>query len=109
MTDFAAQNTDAHGDCDGAGRFLPGIGGWIGNGLMALLAAAVACLWLRRTPMPLPAVKCGIGTAPQQSLFLARALTGTAGKGTPAWMLSHPKTARSAHVLLSNRTRRAGT
>jgi metalloprotease len=38
-------------------------------------------------------VKSGIGTAPQKSLFRKlQALTGSAGQGIPAWLLSHPHT-----------------
>jgi putative metalloprotease len=32
-------------------------------------------------------------------------LTGTAGKGTPAWMLSHPKTALRIAAIAKNEAR----
>ena len=51
-------------------------------------------------------VKSGIGTAPQRSLFeKLEHLTGTAGKGTPAWMLSHPKTALRIAAIAKNEAR----
>ena len=37
--------------------------------------------------------KAGIGTGPQKALFTKlEALTGMGGRGTPAWLMSHPKT-----------------
>jgi putative metalloprotease len=108
MTDFAAQNAMRTAIAMVLNRFLPGIGGWIGNGLMALLAARLS----RADEFEADAyasallVKCGIGTAPQQSLFhKLEHLTGTAGKGTPAWMLSHPKTALRIAAIKQNEAR----
>ncbi len=108
MTDFAAQNAMRTAIAMVLNRFLPGIGGWIGNGLMALLAARLS----RADEFEADAyasallVKSGIGTAPQQSLFhKLEHLTGTAGKGTPAWMLSHPKTELRIAAIKQNEAR----
>lgn len=75
-------------------RFLPFIGVWIANFLSTALAARLS----RRDEHEADAyasallVKAGIGTAPQKSMFRKlNALTGAAGAGTPAWLMSHPK------------------
>lgn len=77
-------------------RFLPIVGVWIAN----IIAAALAARLSRRDEHEADAyasallVKAGIGTAPQKSLFRKLdALTGAAGAGTPAWLMSHPKIA----------------
>ncbi|KQI68488.1 peptidase M48 [Loktanella sp. 3ANDIMAR09] len=95
MTDFSAQNAMRTAIAMVLNRFLPGIGPLIANALMSLLAARLS----RADEFEADAyasallVKAGIGTAPQKSLFTKlEALTGGAGRGTPAWMLSHPKT-----------------
>jgi len=76
------------------GRFLPGIGVWIAN----LAATALAARLSRQDEYEADAwasallVKAGIGTAPQKALFTRlERLTGAPGAGTPAWILSHPK------------------
>ncbi len=105
MTDFAAQNAMRTAIAMVLNRMLPGIGGWIGNGLMALLAARLS----RADEFEADAyasallVKAGIGTAPQRSLFekLER-LTGAKGGTAPAWMLSHPKTALRIRAIEVN-------
>lgn len=77
-------------------RFLPVIGIWIAN----LIASALSARLSRRDEHEADAyasallVKAGIGTEPQKSMFRKLdALTGSAGAGTPAWLLSHPKIA----------------
>ena len=77
-------------------RFVPVIGIWIAN----LLSSALSARLSRRDEHEADAyasallVKAGIGTAPQKSMFRKLdALTGSAGAGTPAWLLSHPKIA----------------
>ena len=77
-------------------RFLPVIGIWIAN----LLASALSARLSRRDEHEADAyasallVKAGIGTEPQKNMFRKLdALTGSAGVGTPAWLLSHPKIA----------------
>jgi metalloprotease len=77
-------------------RFLPVVGVWIANMISTALAARLS----RRDEHEADAyasallVKAGIGTTPQKSLFRKLdALTGAAGAGTPAWLMSHPKVA----------------
>jgi putative metalloprotease len=95
MIDFSGQNAMRTALAMILGRFIPGVGPWIANGLMSLLAARLS----RTDEFEADAyasallVKAGIGTAPQKSLFTKlETLTGAHGAKTPAWMLSHPKT-----------------
>ncbi|MEO1306682.1 MAG: M48 family metalloprotease [Pseudomonadota bacterium] len=96
MIDFSGQNALRVLLAGLLGRFLPGIGVWIANGLMSLLAARIS----RKDEYEADAyaaallVKSGIGTGPQKSLFAKLAgITGRRGAATPpAWLMSHPKT-----------------
>jgi putative metalloprotease len=95
MIDFSGQNAMRTALAMILGRFIPGIGPWIANGLMSLLAARLS----RQDEFEADAyasallVKAGIGTRPQKSLFAKlEKLTGAHGATTPAWVLSHPKT-----------------
>jgi putative metalloprotease len=87
------------------GRFIPGVGPWIANALMSLLAARLS----RSDEFEADAyasallVKAGIGTEPQKSLFKKlEKLTGARGAATPAWMLSHPKTPQRIAAIEAN-------
>ncbi len=94
MIDFSGQNAIRVALATVLGRFLPGVGIYLAGLLTSLLAARLsrqdeyeADEWASAL-----LVKAGIGTGPQKSLFRKlEALTGTAGAGTPAWLLSHPK------------------
>ena len=95
MIDFSGQNAMRTALAMILGRFIPGVGPWIANGLMSLLAARLS----RSDEFEADAyasallVKAGIGTEPQKTLFKKlETLTGARGATTPAWMLSHPKT-----------------
>ncbi len=95
MIDFSGQNAMRTALAMILGRFIPGVGPWIANGLMSLLAARLS----RSDEFEADAyasallVKAGIGTEPQKTLFKKlETLTGAQGAATPAWMLSHPKT-----------------
>ena len=95
MIDFSGQNAMRTALAMILNRFIPGVGPWIANALMSLLAARLS----RNDEFEADAyasallVKAGIGTAPQKSLFTKlETLTGARGAKTPAWMLSHPKT-----------------
>ena len=108
MTDFAAQNAMRTAIAMVLNRLLPGIGALIGNGLMSLLAARLS----RADEFEADAyasallVKAGIGTGPQQSLFCKlEHLTGAKGGGTPAWLLSHPKTELRIAAIAANEAR----
>lgn len=95
MIDFSGQNAMRTALAMILGRFIPGVGPWIANALMSLLAAGLS----RKDEFEADAyasallVKAGIGTEPQKSLFKKlETLTGARGAATPAWMMSHPKT-----------------
>ena len=108
MTDFAAQNAMRTAIAMVLNRLLPGIGALIGNALMSLLAARLS----RADEFEADAyasallVKSGIGTGPQMSLFKKlEHLTGTTGSGTPAWLMSHPKTELRIAAIAANDAR----
>ncbi len=89
-------------------RFLPVIGIWIAN----LIASALSARLSRRDEHEADAyasallVKAGIGTEPQKSMFRKLdALTGSAGAGTPAWLLSHPKIAERIAAIEAREAR----
>jgi putative metalloprotease len=96
MIDFSSQNAMRTALAMIFNRFLPGIGPWIAGALISLVAARLS----RDDEFKADAyasallVKAGIGTGPQKTLFAKlEKLTGAHGAATPAWMLSHPKTA----------------
>ena len=95
MIDFSGQNAIRVVLATVLNRFLPGLGVMIASALTSLLAARLS----RQDEYEADAyasallVKAGIGTEPQKSLFLKlEQLTGGLGAGTPAWLLSHPRT-----------------
>jgi len=106
MIDFSGQNALRAALAMTLGRFLPGIGRYIGayvaNTLTTLLAARLS----RGDEFEADAyaaallVKAGIGTEPQKSLLdkLDR-LTRSRPGAMPAWLLSHPKTARRIEAI----------
>ena len=105
MIDFSGQNALRTALAMLIGRFLPGIGPMIASGLMTLVAARLS----RRDEYEADAyasallIKSGIGVAPQISLFDKLAhLTGSQGKGTPAWLLSHPASAERVAAIRRN-------
>jgi putative metalloprotease len=96
MIDFSGQNAIRVALATVLGRIIPGLGVWIANALTSLLAARLS----RQDEYEADAyasallTSSGIGTAPQKSLFTKlETLTGGGGRGTPAWIMSHPKTA----------------
>ena len=108
LTGFSAQNAMRTAIAMVLNRFLPGFGMWIGNALMSLLAARLS----RADEFEADAyasallMKSGIGTAPQKSLFgKLENLTGAKGAGTPAWMLSHPRTPLRIAAIEANEAR----
>lgn len=95
MIDFTGQNAVFVMLSALLNRFIPVLGIWIAN----LISGALMARLSRRDEFEADAYaaalleKSGIGTAPQVSLFRKLSgLTGAAGGGTPAWLLSHPKT-----------------
>ncbi|PUB19194.1 M48 family metallopeptidase [Yoonia sediminilitoris] len=105
MIDFSGQNAMRTALAMILNRFLPGVGIWVANILMRLVAAGLS----RKDEFEADAyasallVKAGIGTGPQKSLFAKlETLTGANGAATPAWMLSHPKTAQRIAAIEAN-------
>ena len=95
MIDFTGQNAVFVMLSALLNRIIPVLGVWIAN----LISGALMARLSRRDEFEADAYaaalleKSGIGTAPQVSLFRKLSdLTGSAGGGTPAWLLSHPKT-----------------
>lgn len=108
MIDFSGQNALRTVLSVVLNRFVPIIGPWIAGLLMSLLAARLS----RRDEFEADAyasallIKSGIGTGPQKSLFeKLPKLTGNAGGGTPAWLLSHPKTPQRIAAITTNETK----
>ncbi|MGL4279359.1 MAG: M48 family metallopeptidase [Albidovulum sp.] len=105
MIDFSGQNAIRVALATVLGRFIPGLGVYIAGFLISLLAARLsrqdeyeADEWASAL-----LVKAGIGTGPQKSLFQKlEGLTGGAGGGTPAWLLSHPKAAERIAAIERN-------
>ena len=95
MIDFSGQNAMRTVLALVLNRFLPGIGGWLANGLMTLLAARLSRADEYEADAYAAALlhKSGIGVAPQISLFnKLESLTKAPSGATPAWLMSHPKT-----------------
>ncbi len=95
MIDFSGQNAIRVVLASILGRIIPFAGAMLANMLTTMLAAKLS----RRDEYEADAyasallTKAGIGTAPQKSLFQKLdKLSKGAGAGTPAWLLSHPKT-----------------
>ena len=104
MIDFSGQNALRTAMAMVLGRFVPGIGPLIANGLISLVAARLS----RNDEYAADAyasvllVKSGIGTAAQKSLFTKLgALTG-GSTAAPAWLLTHPKTTERIAAIEAN-------
>ena len=105
MIDFTGQNAIRVVLATVLGRLLPGVGVWLAGLVTTLLAARLsrqdeyeADEWASAL-----LVKAGIGTGPQKSLFDKLGhLTGMGGAGSPAWLMSHPKTEDRIAALTAN-------
>ncbi|WP_372885231.1 M48 family metallopeptidase [Shimia sp.] len=96
MIDFSGQNALRTALAMVLGRLLPGVGIWLANLVITTLAARLSRDDEYEADSYAAALlsKSGIGTGPQKSLFRKlEALSGPRGTLTPAWLLSHPKTA----------------
>jgi putative metalloprotease len=107
MIDFSGQNALRTAVAIMLSRFLPGVGVLVANLLTALIAARMS----RDDEYAADAyatgllIKSGIGSGPQKSLF--RKLDHMAGNrgATPAWLLSHPKSAERIAAIEANEAR----
>lgn len=111
MIDFSGQNALRAALAMLLGRFLPGIGVWIGNLLTSLIAARLSREDEYEADEYASAlmIKAGLGTEPQISLFhkldeLTRQRSGTA----PAWLMSHPKSDHRIAAIAENTRRWTG-
>lgn len=107
MIDFSGQNAMRVALSAILGRFLPGIGIWIANMLVTLLAARLSRSDEFEADEYAAALltKAGIGTAPQKSLLSKlETLTGMRG-APPLWLASHPPTPDRVRAIESLETR----
>ncbi len=105
MIDFSGQNAIRVILASVLGRFIPFIGVWLANILTSMLAARLSRQDEYEADEYASALltKSGIGTGPQKSLFLKLdSLTNGIGGATPAWLLSHPKTAERIAAIEAN-------
>ena len=102
MIDFSGQNALRTALAMVFSRFIPGVGPWIANMLMSLLAARLSRSDEYEADEYAAALltKAGIGTEPQKTLFRKlEALTQSKGAPMPAWLLSHPKTSERIEAI----------
>ncbi|MFY0690898.1 MAG: M48 family metallopeptidase [Paracoccaceae bacterium] len=105
MIDFSGQNAIRVALATVLGRLIPGVGVWLANMLTTLLAARLSRSDEYEADAYASALltKAGIGTGPQKSLFeKLDQFSAGAGNGTPAWLLSHPKTAERIAAIEAN-------
>lgn len=94
MIDFSGQNAIRAALSMVLGRFIPYFGVYIANFLVSMLAAGLS----RKDEYEADAYaaalleKSGIGLYPQISLFRKLDGMNPKGGGSPAWLMSHPKT-----------------
>lgn len=105
MIDFSGQNAVYVALASLLGRLIPFVGIYLAGLVTSLLAARLS----RRDEYEADEwasallIKAGIGTGPQKSLFRKlEKLTGAAGVGQPAWLLSHPKAAERIAAIERN-------
>ncbi|MFZ5963807.1 M48 family metalloprotease [Thalassococcus sp. BH17M4-6] len=95
MIDFSGQNALRTALAMVLSRFIPGVGPWIANALMSLLAARLSRGDEYEADAYAAALlhKSGIGVDAQKSLFRKlEELTQSRAGAVPAWLMSHPKT-----------------
>ena len=102
MIDFSGQNALRTALAMVLGRMIPGVGVWLANLATTTLAARLSRSDEYEADSYAAALltKAGIGTAPQKSLFnKLEKLSSSRGGLTPAWLLSHPKTAERIKAI----------
>ncbi|MAM60112.1 M48 family metallopeptidase [Maritimibacter sp. UBA3975] len=105
MIDFSGQNALRTALILVLGRFIPGLGQAIAGVLTSMLAARLSRSDEYEADAYATAllIKSGIGTTAQKSLFTKlEALTGSRGRGQPAWLLSHPKVEQRIAAIEAN-------
>ena len=105
MIDFSGQNALRTALAMVLSRFLPGVGIWIAGMLTSLLAARLSRGDEYEADEYASAllIKAGIGTGPQKSLFTKlEQLTQSRSGVSPAWLMSHPKTAERIAAIEGN-------
>lgn len=108
MIDFSGQNALRTALIMVLGRFVPIIGIWIANMLASMLAARLSRSDEYEADAYAAALltKAGIGLEPQKSLFRKLdALTQARAGMAPAWLMSHPDTAKRIEALEKLETR----
>ena len=111
MIDFSGQNAVRTALAVTLNRFIPFIGPWIANMAVNMIAAGMS----RKDEFEADAyatalmIKAGLGAAPQKSLFAKLDRWTGNGGATPAWFLSHPKTADRIKAIEANEKRWTGT
>ena len=108
MIDFGGQNAVRVGLALLLGRVLGGVGAWVAQGLVAMLAAGLS----RRDEFEADAyasallIKAGIGVEPQVSLLRKLGAEAEArGAAAPAWLLTHPRTEARVAAIGANAAR----
>jgi len=101
MIDFSGQNAVRVMLSAVLGRLIPGLGVWIANALVTLLAAGLSRKDEYAADEYAAALltKAGIGTAPQKALL--ERLIGLVGHrgGPPVWLASHPPTIERVRAI----------
>lgn len=107
MVDFSSQNALRTALAMVLTRFIPGFGGYIASFLTSLLAKKLSRSDEYEADAYASAllIKSGIGTAPQISLFTKLDNLSGAHGGSPAWLLTHPKTAERVAAIEANETK----
>lgn len=102
MIDFSGQNALRTVLMIVLGRYIPFVGAWIANLVTTMLAAGLSRADEYEADEYAAALltKAGIGVEPQKSLFRKLdALTEQRSGVSPAWLMSHPKTAERIAAL----------
>lgn len=102
MIDFCGQNALRTTLAMILSRFIPGLGGWIANGLTTLLAARLSRSDEYEADAYAAAllIKAEIGIGPQVTLLKKlNDLTQQHAGAVPAWLLSHPKTSKRIETI----------
>ncbi|MBB3710575.1 putative metalloprotease [Limimaricola variabilis] len=104
MVDFSAQNALRTALAAVLSRLIPGIGGMIAAGLTRLVAAGISRSDEYEADAYASAlmIKAGFGTGPQKSLLSKLDSMAGAHGATPAWLMSHPKTAARIEAIAAN-------